>query len=114
MNRHPADALADVREEIRQLEEREQVLRLELLRRGGGDRIGDEWEAQVRHFEQQRLDTAAVIRHFGRNALREFFKNSVFDAIYLKKRRHVAVKKSPAMGEPADRTQPNSKDKYNV
>jgi hypothetical protein len=108
MNRHPADALADVRQEIRQLEAREQELRSKLLQCGGDDLAGDEWEAQVKHFDQQRLDTPAVVKHFGREALQPFFKSTAYDAVYLKRRqpreRGVATQKSPALGKPVDQS----------
>jgi hypothetical protein len=83
-NRHPADALADVREEIKALQQREDVLRQELL--ASDDRIGTEWEATIHSRAQERLDTGAVIKHFGKSTLRPFFKRIEFAQIYLKRR----------------------------
>ncbi len=87
-NRHAADALADVRSEIKQLQKREEELRDELLQHGA-NRVGDDWEATVRHCEIERLDTAAVIKHFGKAVLRQFFTDIAFDAVYLKKRHNI-------------------------
>jgi hypothetical protein len=72
-NRHPADALADVRAEIKQLQIREAELRNELLA-DGADRHGVQWEAVVRDRSQERIDAKAAIAHFGREALWPFMK----------------------------------------
>ena len=54
-NRHPADELADIRSEIKQLEIREAELRNELLA-DGTDRVGVQYEAFIRTQTQRRLD----------------------------------------------------------
>jgi hypothetical protein len=72
-NRHPADALADVRAEIKQLEIREAELRNELLA-DSADRRGVEWEAVIKNRSQDRVDAKAAIKHFGEDVLRPFFE----------------------------------------
>jgi hypothetical protein len=83
-NRHPADALADVRDEIRTLQQREDVLRQELL--ASDDRVGAEWEASIHSHTQERLDSRAVIKHFGAATLRPFFKRIAFQQVRLQRR----------------------------
>jgi hypothetical protein len=80
-NRHPADALADVREEIRALQQREEILRQELI--VSDDHIGAEWEATIHNRAQ--LDTGAVIKHFGTATLRPFFRHIEFKQVRLKR-----------------------------
>jgi hypothetical protein len=65
-NRHPADELADVRAEIKQLQIREAELRIELMT---SDRHGVQWTAIVETKNYERLDTKAVIEHLGREAM---------------------------------------------
>ena len=85
-NQHPADALADVRSEIKLLEAREQALRAHLL--ASDDRTGAEWQADVRCGRQHRLDRVALVKAFGRAVLKPpFFKVFEFEQVYLKRRR---------------------------
>jgi hypothetical protein len=84
-NRHPADALADVRLEIRELKIRESELRTELLA-DGADRNGVEYQAVVLGSTRDRLDVAAVIEHFGADALRPFMRQSTCTVVKLKRR----------------------------
>jgi hypothetical protein len=72
-NHHPADELADVRAEIKQLQIREAELRSELLA-DGADRCGVQWEAVIKDYSQDRINAKAAIAHFGREALRPFMK----------------------------------------
>jgi hypothetical protein len=72
-NRHPADALADVRAEIKQLQIQEAELRNELLA-DGADRHGVQWEAVIQGRSQDRINAKAAIAHFGKDALRPFMK----------------------------------------
>jgi hypothetical protein len=84
-NRHPADALADVRAEIKQLERREEELRAELLL-VGANLIGIEWGATVHSREHRSLNKDALVKHFGREALAPFFRVTGYEAVALKKR----------------------------
>jgi hypothetical protein len=72
-NRHPADALADVRAEIKQLKIQEAELRNELLA-VGANLCGVQWEAFIKDRSQERLDVKAAVKHFGREAMRPFMK----------------------------------------
>ena len=85
-NRHPADALADVRAEIKMLETREEKLRQQLI--AGDDRVGVDWQATVLSRTHERLDVDALLKHFGREALVPFFKSVSFAQVYLKRRKH--------------------------
>jgi len=70
-NRHPADALADVREQIKALETREAELRAILLD-GSCGLAGDEYIACVKLVPSTRLNPDALRRHFGAAALAPF------------------------------------------
>ena len=65
-NHHPADELADVRAEIKQLQIREAELRSELLA-DGADRCGVQWEAVIQDRSQDLLDVKAAVAHFGKS-----------------------------------------------
>jgi hypothetical protein len=80
-NRHPADELADVRAEIKQLKIREAELRRELM--SGADRRGVQWQAIVHNSRREYLDTKATIEHFGRDAMLPFFKEATTVSIRL-------------------------------
>jgi hypothetical protein len=88
-NRHPADELADVRAEIKQLEDREAQLRNALIA-DGADRSGVQYEAVIFEQRQERLDTKAVIEHFGADALRPFYRKITCKTVRLK--RHAAAR----------------------
>jgi hypothetical protein len=57
-NRHPADELADVRAEIRRLQEREEALRAHLLEHPE-DRIGDDYTVSISSQSRKHVDQAA-------------------------------------------------------
>ena len=88
-NRHPADALHDIREEIKHLKQREEELRTQLLA-PDADTVGLEWEAQINHHEQERLDVKGAIAHFGREALQRFLKAVEFEVVRLKPRKRTS------------------------
>jgi hypothetical protein len=73
-NRHPADELADLRAQIRELEAREQELRARLLI-PGADLSGAEWRALVVTQSRDRLDAAALRQQFGAAALKPFMRS---------------------------------------
>lgn len=83
MNRHPADALADVREQLRELRVREKELRDCLI--AGANPKGDEWVAVVCPYEKDRIDTAALVRHFGAEFLKPFTQTTSMAQIRLTK-----------------------------
>jgi hypothetical protein len=70
-NRHPADELADVRAELRRLEDREQKLRAYLLEHPD-DRIGAEHVASVGEQQRKRVDLKALADEIGASLLQRF------------------------------------------
>jgi hypothetical protein len=86
-NRHPADELADVRAEIKQLQIKEVKLRSRLLA-DDADRIGMEYEAVIRDGGQNRLNISAVIAHFGADALKPFYRKVACQIVMLKRVAH--------------------------
>jgi hypothetical protein len=82
-NRHPADELADIRDQIAVLKTRETKLRNALLNAEQSDRIGEEWIAEITQWKSNRLDNAALKKHFGLEALQPFMRESVTNSIKL-------------------------------
>jgi hypothetical protein len=82
-NRHPADEMADIREQIKVLKTREAELRHTLLNAEQADRIGEEWIAEIRQSKRKQLDTDALKEHFGPEALQPFEGESVIKSIKL-------------------------------
>ena len=82
-NRHPADEIADIRGQIAALKTRETKLRDALLNAEQSDRIGEEWIAEITQRKSNRLDSAALKRHFGLEALQPFMRESVTKSIRL-------------------------------
>jgi hypothetical protein len=70
-NRHPADRLADVRQEIKRLEEKEQELRAYLLEHPH-DRIGMEHIATVGEQRRSRVDLKALADEIGHSLMQRF------------------------------------------
>lgn len=86
-NRHPADALADVRSEIKQLRIQETELR-EILLAEDADLCGVQYDAVVSNEEKPSLDQRALVEHFGAEALQAFYRVVTFQVVRL--RRHVS------------------------
>lgn len=84
-NRHPVDRLADIRAELRELKEREEQLRNEILK-GECELWGDEFEACIVRAEQERISLKAIRRKMGREWIREFTESNSVVTIRLKKR----------------------------
>ena len=70
-NRHPADRLADVRQEIKQLEGEEQQLRAYLLEHPH-DRTGLEHIASVGEQRRSRVDLKALADEVGHSIVQRF------------------------------------------
>jgi hypothetical protein len=93
-NRHPADEIADIRDQIAALKTRETQLRDALLTAELSDRIGEEWIAEIKESKSSRLDNDALRKHFGLEALQPFMRESAIKSIKLisvrtgKRRRH--------------------------
>jgi hypothetical protein len=84
-NAHPADRLAGVRAEIRNLEEEEASLRRYLLEHEE-DRIGDEYVAQIGTWPQRRIDLKGLMGEIGEAVLRKFTTKLKVPTIRLKPR----------------------------
>jgi hypothetical protein len=82
-NRHPADELADIRAEIKQLKIREAELRQELL--DGANPCGVQWQAIIHNSSRKALDAKAAIKHFGPEAMKPFLKEITAVSIKLKR-----------------------------
>jgi hypothetical protein len=62
---------------------RETELRNALLNAEQSDRIGEEWIAEITQRKSNRLDSAALKKHFGMEALQPFMQESVTKSIRL-------------------------------
>ena len=82
-NRHPADEIADIRDQIAVLKTRETKLRDALLNAEQSERIGEEWIAEITQRKSTLLDKAALKKHFGLEALQPFMRESVTKSIKL-------------------------------
>jgi hypothetical protein len=94
-NRHPADALADVRDEINQLRIQEAELRQVLLATQDEDRCGVQYDAVVANGERKHLDEKALVEHFGIEALQPFYRIVAFKTVRLKRHKHNATARNP-------------------
>jgi hypothetical protein len=74
-NRHPVDALADVRQKIKMLQEREWQLR-DMILRAQCQTVGDEYEAEVVMQRRETLDTKEMKRQLGLEALQRFTRTT--------------------------------------
>lgn len=70
-NRHPADRLADVRQELKRLEGEEQELRAYLLEHPH-DRIGMEHIATIGEQRRSRVDLKALADEVGHSLMQRF------------------------------------------
>ena len=84
-NRHPADRLADVRQEIRRLEEEEQGLRSYLLEHHH-DRIGLEHVASIGEQRRSRVDIKALADEIGHSIVQRFTSYSSCLMVRLRER----------------------------
>jgi hypothetical protein len=83
-NRHPVDELADLREQKRQLEAREEELR-KLILGGECGLIGYDHEARISEFAAERIDTKAAKAALG-DVLTPFLKQSVTKTVRITRR----------------------------
>jgi hypothetical protein len=70
-NRHPVDRLADIRSEIKRLEEEERELRAYLLEHPH-DRTGTEYMATIGEQRRSRVDFKALADEIGHSLLQRF------------------------------------------
>jgi hypothetical protein len=81
-NIHPADELAAVREEIKQLQERADELREQLLAEGA-NLEGDQYTALIVPGVRETLDRKAITEAFGEAAIAPFVKATPFKTVKL-------------------------------
>src|SRR6187455_866375 len=75
-NVHPADELAAVREEIKQLQGVEADLRARLLLMSDDERVGDQYRAFVVSSNRETVDKTSMIAALGREVVEPFIKTS--------------------------------------
>jgi hypothetical protein len=75
LNRKPADRLAEIREEVRRLQEEEAELRHGFIT-GDLDLIGDDYRVIVSSGAKERIDTRALRRDFKPSVLRPYLKST--------------------------------------
>jgi hypothetical protein len=84
-NRHPVDELADVRDEVRHLQEREGELRKVLLQ-PGASLTGDEYRAEVRDWsKRQALPYERIVERFGKEVADGCYPTVDRLSVYLRK-----------------------------
>ncbi len=82
-NRHVVDRLADIRSEIKNLREREQSLRAEVL--DNPDELsGDQNETTILELAVERLDVEQLKREVGMAFLRPFLRQQVQTRVMLR------------------------------
>ena len=83
-NRKPADELFEVREKIRVLKDREEILRARFLA-GDADPVGDDYEVVITKTKTERVDTAALKRDLGLNFLKPFLRTTQAEVVKTRK-----------------------------
>ena len=81
-NVHPADALAEIREQIKTLTARADELRDKLLA-DGADLKGDQYTATITPGVRETLDRKAIEEAFGEKAIAPFLKKTTFQTVKL-------------------------------
>jgi hypothetical protein len=95
-DRHPADQIADVRQQIAVLKKQETDLREILIHATELDRVGDDWIAKVSEQKRHLLDREALENHFGADALQPFMRESVATVLKLIDR-HTRIRPFPGL-----------------
>jgi hypothetical protein len=81
-NIHPADELAAMREEIKQMQTRADELR-DMLLADGADLKGDQYTAAIIPGVRETLDRKAIEEAFGAKAIAPFLKSTHFKTVKL-------------------------------
>ena len=84
-NRHPVDELADLRADIKRLEDRADTLRRMILD-GKCGLVGADHYASIRTTQRESLDAKSLRREFGEEALRRFTVTRVSEVVSVNKR----------------------------
>ena len=82
INIHPADELAALREEIKQLQTRESELR-DLLLAPGAHLAGDQYVAAILPSTRETVDKAALIADLGKEAVAKYLKTTHVRSVRL-------------------------------
>jgi hypothetical protein len=86
-NRHAAEVIQDVRDEINQLRIRETEFREVLIAASEEDRCGVQYIAIVTDGARRCLDEKALVEHFGEEVLEPFYRMVTFQTVRLKRRK---------------------------
>ena len=81
-NIHPVDELAALREDIKQLQAREDVLRAELLK-DGADLDGKQYQGFIQPSTRETVDKNALIAELGKEAVQPFLKTTLVRSVKL-------------------------------
>jgi hypothetical protein len=81
-NRHAADALADTRRMIKELEFREEELRSYLIA-NPSDRVGDEFLAMIRPYVRKSVNMEALRAEVGAEVVERFMVAKPFEMVRL-------------------------------
>ena len=84
-NVHPADALAELRQQKAEIERQIDALRDKLLA-DGADLEGDEYKAVVVPCVRETLDRKAITEAYGEKAVRPFIKTTAFSTVKVEKK----------------------------
>jgi hypothetical protein len=84
-NRHPADELWEVRNEIRKLEDRAGKLRAKLLTMPECERRGEEYHANVVSYQQNRLNTKKLRLELGPEFLKPSMSKRAVQCVSVRK-----------------------------
>jgi hypothetical protein len=87
-NVHPADELAAIREEIKQLEGREKDLRAQLLAATDEERNGDQYRAYVQVSTRSSIDKEAIIAALGIEVVEPFIKATSVSTLKTARKEH--------------------------
>ena len=84
-NRHPADELAAIRKEMRELAKRESELRVRLMLLPESERRGHQYCASIATYEQNHLNMQKLRRALGAELLKPFMYLRVVHQLRLNK-----------------------------
>ena len=86
-NVHPADALGELKAQLRPLQQQVKKLRAQLLALPASERRGEDWYAQVSVYTKITLDLKAMKKEFGLERLRPFMREKPYERINMVKNR---------------------------
>lgn len=81
-NIHLVDELAGLRDEIKQLQTREDQIRAELLK-DGADLNGKQYQAFIQPSSRETIDKNALIAELGKEAIQPFLRTTLIRSLKL-------------------------------